>query len=206
MDAHNGQLLEELVDLALPDLPPYEFALYALLIRRSRCAGQASTRIGKRTIATALGKGTRASNGNYQHISEKLRNLADAGYIQIGDTNRLGTDYVVWGPRDVPRIQEQLRSATPADSATPDHFRDQGLRRALFERDGWRCRYCGVALSADDATLDHIIPQHTGGTGSPDNLATACLMCNAIKSGRTYEEAAPLILERVARRAVEGAV
>jgi hypothetical protein len=73
MDADGPELLiEDLTDLVLPSLPPYEFTLYLLLLRRSRLVGDSSTRIGKRSISTAMGKGTRSSSGNYQHITKKL--------------------------------------------------------------------------------------------------------------------------------------
>ena len=47
------------------------------------------------------------------------------------------------------------------------------------------------------ATLDHVTPRSKGGSNSPANLSTCCLMCNSIKSGRTYEEAAPDILAAI---------
>lgn len=77
------------------------------------------------------------------------------------------------------------------------HYSDPELRRQIFERDRWSCQYCGEALTGEDATLDHIIPTSAGGTDDPANLATACLICNSIKSGRTLEEAAPQILAAV---------
>jgi len=80
----------------------------------------------------------------------------------------------------------------PAEAA--NHYRDPALRARLFERDAWRCRYCGELLTAETATLDHVLPVSKGGADDPENLATACLMCNSIKSGRTYEDAAADIL------------
>jgi 5-methylcytosine-specific restriction endonuclease McrA len=69
-----------------------------------------------------------------------------------------------------------------------------------MERDQWTCRYCGEPVTTGTATLDHIVPQSLGGPNTPENLTTACLTCNAIKSGRTYEEAAPDILAALVRR------
>ena len=61
-------------------------------------------------------------------------------------------------------------------------------------------------MTAATATLDHIIPQSLGGLNTPENLTTACLTCNSIKSGRTYDDAAPDILAALVRRnaAVQG--
>ncbi|MBV9838702.1 MAG: HNH endonuclease, partial [Solirubrobacterales bacterium] len=102
---------------------------------------------------------------------------------------------------EVPAVRARIEASRP-DERGQDHYRDPALRRELFERDEWRCRYCGDAVTPDTATLDHILPTSKGGTHVPKNLATACLMCNSIKSGRSYEDAAPDILASVqARRA-----
>ena len=197
-DGHDEGLLALLVDAVLPLLPPYEFALYLLLYRRSHAAnGDPAIRIGKRAISAALGKSTRSSGGNYQHITEKLRNLEDAGFIIAGETDRRGTRYTVRAPHEVPAVRERM-ATDPVAEAAPDYFADPLLRQELFARDGWRCHYCGEEVAEGTVTLDHVMPQARGGDNSPDNLVTSCLMCNSLKSGRSYEEAAPLILARVA--------
>ena len=188
----------DVVDHVLPTIPPYEFALYMLLLRMTDFQG-GEVRIGKRTIGARLGKGTRSSQGNYQHIGEKLQNLAIAGFITIGGTTREGTLYGVRVPDDVPAVRER-RAASIIPERDPDYYEDPVLRAELMERDGWRCRYCGEVVTTDTATLDHLIPRSLGGPNTAENLATACLTCNSIKSGRTYEEAAPRILAGIARR------
>lgn len=206
MDEHDGDrggrdsLLSDIVDFVLPLLPPYELSLYLLLLRRSHLAtGEPTICIGKRTISQALGKMTRSS-GNYQHISEKLSALAEFGFIKVGDTDRQGTRYTVFLPAEVPSVRESM-AATNQDSSLPtDYYNDPSLRQTLFERDGWSCRYCGETVETDTATLDHMIPVSKGGLNTAENLATCCMMCNSIKAGRTYEEAAPQILARLASR------
>lgn len=197
-DADVPDLLPVLVDAVLPLLKPYEFSLYLLLLRASEFRG-GEVRIGKRTISARLGKGTRSSQGNYQHITEKLNGLADAGFIAVGDTSREGTQYRVLLPEAVPAVREVIATSEPPEQE-PDYFTDPVLRAELMKRDKWTCRYCGEAVTATTATLDHIIPQSLGGPNTPDNLTTACLTCNAIKSGRTYGEAAPDILAALVRR------
>ncbi len=194
------QLLREIVDFVLPLLPPYELSLYLLLLRRSHLAsGERNICIGKRSISQALGKMTRSS-GNYQHITEKIENLAQLDFIKVGDTDRQGTHYTVFLPSEVPSVRERMVVATPGSSIQLDYYNDPNLRRTLFERDAWRCRYCGDTVSADTATLDHITPVSKGGPNTAENLATCCMMCNSIKAGRTYDEAAPQILARLASR------
>lgn len=120
-------------------------------------------------------------------------------FIQIGDTDRAGTVYRVELPSDVPAVRERMAISVLIEPAL-NFYCDPDLRRQLFERDRWTCRYCGESLTEVDATLDHMVPRSAGGTDAEANLATTCLMCNAIKSGRKLEDAAPQILAAVARR------
>jgi len=54
-------------------------------------------------------------------------------------------------------------------------------RNEIFERDGYRCVYCGVQLPAEELTLDHVQPRVRGGDRSEGNLVTACRACNTLK-------------------------
>lgn len=61
-------------------------------------------------------------------------------------------------------------------------------RAHVYERDGWRCQYCGVhILSREQATVDHVIPSSLGGSHANTNLRTACKSCNSTKSDRSVE-------------------
>jgi 5-methylcytosine-specific restriction endonuclease McrA len=65
-------------------------------------------------------------------------------------------------------------------------LRDQGValavpadvRRAVLERDGWKCLACGAT---DALELDHITPKSAGGQPTVDNLQTLCRDCNRLK-------------------------
>ena len=58
-----------------------------------------------------------------------------------------------------------------------------GVRLLVAERAARRCEYC--LLHEDDSftphQIDHIISRKHGGDSSPDNLAFACIRCNAWK-------------------------
>ena len=58
-------------------------------------------------------------------------------------------------------------------------------RRAVFDRDNYRCQYCG--RHAD--SIDHVVPRSRGGRDVWDNLAAACRPCNSAKRNRTPDEA-----------------
>lgn len=53
----------------------------------------------------------------------------------------------------------------------------QNLVRALFERDGDECFYCGRPLG-DDITVEHILSKVHGGKGTRENCALAHEACN----------------------------
>jgi len=196
----DDDLLLQVVDHVLPLLSPYQFSLYLYLLRQSSRIGAAEIRIGKRTIGAGLGKSTRSSQSNYQHIGEQLAELATKGFIEIGDSTREGTLYRVRLPLDIPAVQERVAAASQSRVEAGDYFTDPDLRLQLFERDEWICRYCGDRITAETATLDHVVPVSKGGTSDPENLATCCFICNSIKSGRTYDEAAADLLAALRRR------
>lgn len=50
------------------------------------------------------------------------------------------------------------------------------------------CRWCCIALSPDNSSIDHVIPLACGGTHTPDNLVAACRSCNSSKSDKLIEE------------------
>ena len=54
-------------------------------------------------------------------------------------------------------------------------------RNEIFERDEFRCVYCGEPFPPDDLTLDHVQPRVRGGDRSHGNLVTACRACNTRK-------------------------
>jgi 5-methylcytosine-specific restriction endonuclease McrA len=63
------------------------------------------------------------------------------------------------------------------------------LRRELiFERDDYRCVYCGEQFETDALSVDHVQPRMRGGDASAGNLVTACEGCNARKGGLRLAE------------------
>lgn len=53
-----------------------------------------------------------------------------------------------------------------------------GIKRAVFDRDGWECQICGDHKSL---VVDHIIPWSKGGPDEMDNYQTLCAPCNTKK-------------------------
>ncbi len=53
------------------------------------------------------------------------------------------------------------------------------LRKLVFERDNYTCRYCGQ--HTDRPHCDHVYPESRGGATELGNLVTACRKCNVAK-------------------------
>ena len=57
-------------------------------------------------------------------------------------------------------------------------------RERIFERDRYRCVYCGQVFAGEELTVDHLQPRIRGGDRSDGNLVTACKGCNVRKGHR----------------------
>jgi hypothetical protein len=60
------------------------------------------------------------------------------------------------------------------------------IRLAIFNRDGWRCTYCGNTSGPFEC--DHVVPISRGGSNDPENLTTACKPCNRSKRAKLVGE------------------
>lgn len=197
------KIIKQFIDFVVPELPPAEASVYLLLLRHTVLEnGQLEIRIGKRTIAEKYGAGIRGAKTDFEHIGQLLKRLENKGCIEIGDVNREGTLYKLLLPEEIPFVSEKLKiSITPQEE---DYFHSPEKRLEIFERDNWFCFYCGEKVDKSNATLDHFVPQSKNGSNSKDNLKTACLVCNSIKTGKSYEEVAPLLLKSARDRNIKG--
>lgn len=67
-------------------------------------------------------------------------------------------------------------------------------RKNILHRDNYVCQYCGK--HNHNLTIDHIIPRSRGGKNQWDNVVTACIKCNNLKSNKTPQEAGMKLLQK----------
>ena len=118
-----------------------------------------------------------------------------------------------------PRVQRRRPVASNIERAAKDLSRmpTSEVTRELFDRDGWRCRFCECrvvspmarsamraalpgaipwskqegyhgAFLALSASVDHVIPHSLGGTNDEQNLVTACWSCQFGRGAWSLEE------------------
>jgi|SRR6185312_4887418 len=75
---------------------------------------------------------------------------------------------------------ERRRNQAPTKQAhrTKTHSH---VRRIVWQRDPHKCAYCEALLTADNWTLDYVVPLINGGRMHSDNAVIACRPCNSSK-------------------------
>lgn len=74
-------------------------------------------------------------------------------------------------------------------------------RRAIYERDVWKCQLCGKRVGKKfppshnrAPSLDHIVPRSLGGSDDPSNLQLAHRICNSRKVAQVWGDGEQLML------------
>jgi hypothetical protein len=197
----------DVVDLLMPDLKPYEFSFYVYFLRHSIIQhGKPYIRVSRRglqsgivksayTGSTSGGKDADSAAASFKTVRQAIEGLEAVGAIrQEGDPNREGTLYRVLLPEEIEicqRRRAENAAGNPQISASEqeaDFYNVRENRLKIFERDNYRCVYCGKQLTRFTATLDHITPVSEGGDNTAENLKTACLQCNSRKTARPLSD------------------
>lgn len=196
-------ILRDVIDLLAPSLKPYELSYYLYFLRHSILeTGSPHIRLSKYRLQSGVikspyadtrsgGKSPDDDAASFATVQRALRGLEDIGAIRKeGEPNRDGTLYRVLLPEEIEVCQrakaDRDRGApvTPVDQREVDHYNVRENRMKVYERDSYKCRYCGKQLTRFTATLDHVKPIAEGGDNSLENLITACLTCNSKKNAR----------------------
>lgn len=119
-----------------------------------------------------------------------------------------------------PEVHRSTRRPVPIrkDERDPTRMPPLSVEWQIYERDGWRCRFCGMkvisrkargvfvslfpketrweapeferhfALYALASSLDHVVPHSRGGVNWEDNFVTACYGCQFGRGEWTLDE------------------
>ena len=82
----------------------------------------------------------------------------------------------------------------------PLRFATHQQRVYVLNRDAYACRYCGVALTIDDANIDHVQPFKYGGPTTSDNLVACCQECNRLKGNQRWKPPASIPNRKLGRQ------
>lgn len=125
-------------------------------------------------------------NQNYEPLNvcpvRRAIVLLDKGKAELLENGR-GYIRTVTANIDAPsviRLMYQVRRPLPQRRLS---------RKEAFQRDRYRCQYCGKEGLGHELTIDHVLPRHRGGKHEWSNVVSACTTCNHRKGSRTPTEA-----------------
>lgn len=133
-------------------------------------------------IYTGDGSFQMMDSAKWMHLSENSEPTAKEGYVQTVRM-RIRVPKVL-----LLRNYDQL----PAQEV-------RFTRENLFDRDNYRCQYCGNTFKADDLNMDHVIPRDRGGRTSWENIVTSCIKCNSRKANRLPHQASMHLIKKPER-------
>lgn len=189
-------VIQEIVDDLQPLLTPYEVAFYWYAFRHSIARnGNPHVRLNTRGMRGGVVKSAysyavenRISQSKMQEIYRALESIG--AIRKVGEPNREGTLYQVFIPDEIEacrKFRAEREAAEPKSDVKDsevDFYNVRENRIKVYERDEYKCRYCGKQLTRFTATLTHVMPVAEGGDNSFENLLTACLKCNSRKNKR----------------------
>jgi hypothetical protein len=194
-------IMRDVVDLLMPELRPFEAAIYLYLLRHSIIeTGSQHIRASTRRLqsgvvksayagSTSGGKDADSAAASFKTVGLALKALVATGAIrEEGDPNREGTLFRIMLPEEIEvcrkRREEILAHSSPiaATESDADFYNVRENRVKVYERDEYKCQYCDKQLTRFTATLDHVRSVKNGGDNGFENLLTACLRCNSKKN------------------------
>ena len=194
------RVLLEMEDYLAPLQNPMEQVVYRYLFRWTFLdRGAPDARVSLRGMSMGLASSVRQRGRYVGHttVLSAVKRLDDKGHIKILRRSEKGTYVRVFLPEEIAECREAMKKGVEGIRPRPPSRPSDAKKLEVFERDEFRCRYCGAQLSLYTATVDHITPLSKGGDNSLDNLVTACMKCNAKKGARVRK---PRPLEATARR------
>lgn len=99
--------------------------------------------------------------------------------------------------REIKTVSLAIKMPSVVRLLTNASKRKKGLKYSddnIYLRDNGKCQYCGIKVSRDEKTMDHVIPKSQGGKTDFDNIVLSCSPCNAKKGNKTVAQAGMRLL------------
>lgn len=106
-------------------------------------------------------------------------------WSSVGETVTNHGGRMTWEERLEVKLQEDRLLEIRREEVRTRNISSE-LRTKIYERDKYRCRYCGGYEGG--LCIDHIIPISKNGTTEEHNLATSCTSCNLKKSDHLLKD------------------
>jgi len=175
-------------DHVAPRFDVYEQAIYLYVVRQTAAIGKEEAVIGFKSARKrlAFGKGKAQSSPSEATIYEKLRSLADKGFIELLGAERSGTRVRLVPLERIEGLVPATVESTVHTIEEMDFFNDESNRRLILAREGAQCFYCLAALHQDNYVIEHVVSRPEG-DGSYKNVVAACRTCNNRKGPQSAE-------------------
>jgi 5-methylcytosine-specific restriction endonuclease McrA len=157
-------------------LDTWEKSLYYHLLRLTYAAGRDS-------ITVAIDPLGEASGMSGFTARKALRSLDAKKCISIAERSRIGHLVHVRLPEQIDGVVPKAQPVDEVDLETRDFFKERRYLTALLDREQHRCFYTLRKVTAENAVLDHVVPQVNGGGNGYRNVVVACHDVNALKQG-----------------------
>lgn len=141
------------------------------------------SRSGPRLVLLAIafrGETTSVSVGELADMTRLGERSVQAAIRELMALGELAVDFRP-GAASRYRVLMVSRPPLPLPAPTKRDPVPPETRAFIFERDGFRCAWCG---GTEDLTVDHIYPRSLGGAHTEDNLQALCRSCNSSKGAR----------------------
>ncbi len=165
-------------------------------MRHSRLVGKDEIVIGFKSARTrmALGMGTANTPMSEGSAYQKLRSLESKNCLQIVRTTHAGRLLKLYLPSEIPGVIPSPSIAPSITLEGMDFFTDEANRKALLERENYRCFYTLKKIDADNFVVDHVISRPVG-----DNGYKNCVAASREANNRKGASAASEFLRRLFR-------
>ncbi|WFB36961.1 HNH endonuclease signature motif containing protein [Kiritimatiellota bacterium B12222] len=150
------------------------------------------------------------------HLSGSVKLASQLFALANNPTVRDWTESI-WGKQS-PYVKVSKQSAQHSQLKVKARMPDAAMKKALHQRDGYHCRFCGIPVIHPDIRnclhklypdvipwgptnasqhaafqcmwlqYDHVVPHSAGGENTLDNLVITCAACNFGKMNYTLEE------------------